>query len=83
MDAKCEVFRDKPCYWALIIKRQQRLGYFRKKMDDNQPAVDWSLWGTSAWLNLAGKKVDSDGHALSPGPDVNGKSEVGSPMSET
>ncbi len=78
MDAKCEVFPEKPCYWALIIKRQKRLGYYRKKMPYNQPPVDWSLWATSAWLNLAAKKVDWDGHAVSDAPDVGGKREAGS-----
>ena len=83
MDAKCEVFRDRPCYWALIIKRQGRLGYFRKKMAHNQPPVDWSLWNTSSWLNLFSKQVNTDGHALSEHPNVDGKSEVSSQKSET
>jgi hypothetical protein len=39
----------------------------KRKLAVIQPAMDWSLWGTSAWLNLwPGRKIDGSGHARSP-----------------
>ncbi|MCP4198183.1 MAG: hypothetical protein GY762_13620 [Proteobacteria bacterium] len=65
MDGMCEVFADKACIWAQIYDRADRIPMFQKKLATIQPTVDWSLIGTSAWLNIwPDKRTDSSGHAL-------------------
>lgn len=52
---KCEADLNKACAWQLIYNRAERLG-MADRLQRVQPAVDWSLSGTSAWLNhLSGK----------------------------
>jgi len=53
---KCEVGDGRPCVWYLIYKRNARLRRLAL-MDVIQPPVDWSLWQTSAWLNLITGKI--------------------------
>jgi hypothetical protein len=67
MNGMCEVFPDKACIWAQIYDRADRIPVFQKKLETVQPTVDWSLIGTSAWLNIwPDKRTDSSGHALAP-----------------
>lgn len=61
MYGKCEVFPDRPCVWHLAWKRTERLGW-TDKLEEIQPPVDWRLWGTSSWLNLATGTIDTHGH---------------------
>ena len=65
MDGMCEVFPDKACIWAQIYDRADKIPLFQKKLGTIQPMVDWSLVGTSAWLNIwPDKRTDSSGHAF-------------------
>ena len=65
MHGLCEVFPDEPCIWAQIYDRADKLPIFQKKLASVQPTVDWSLVGTSAWLNIwPDRRTDSSGHAL-------------------
>lgn len=69
MNGQCEVFPDKPCIWTQTYRRADRWPAFRQKLRVIQPAVDWALYGTSAWLNIwPHKKIDVSGHAFSPAP---------------
>ncbi|HOR29503.1 MAG TPA: methylenetetrahydrofolate reductase C-terminal domain-containing protein, partial [Candidatus Sumerlaeota bacterium] len=69
MDGHCEVYPDRRCIWTQIHTRADRAGWMKLKLARIQPAVDWRLFGTSAWLNIwPGKKIDADGHAFSPAP---------------
>jgi methylene-tetrahydrofolate reductase-like protein len=76
MDGKCEVYPERACIWTKIHKRSDK-GWLRKLTGDKRgkilPAVDWSLFGSSAWLNIyPEKKIDVDGNALSHTPEVSG-----------
>ncbi len=73
MFGKCEVFPDKPCVWTEINERADKpvmsLLHMKDKLRSKiQPAVDWSLVGTSAVGSILEKKTDSDGGILSPHP---------------
>ena len=68
MDGKCEVFPDKACVWTKIHERTDHFQWTHEKIKGIQPAVDWSLFGTSATLNIFEKKIDTSGHAFSPAP---------------
>jgi len=51
----CEVYPDRPCVWIQINQRAQRLGWTNRLRRLRWP-VDWSLKGSSSWMNyLAGK----------------------------
>jgi len=73
MFGKCEVFPDKPCVWTKINERadspaMKPLGMKEKLLHKIQPAVDWSLLGTSAVGNIFAKKITSNGAIQSPHP---------------
>lgn len=53
---RCEVGDGRPCIWLMIYKRNRRLNRL-PLMNLVQPPVDWSLWQTSAWMNLLTGKV--------------------------
>lgn len=70
---KCEVFPERRCIWAQIYERAEKSPATKKKLAQIQPAVDWSLYGTSAWLNIwPEKKIDVSGHAFTPAPIPSG-----------
>lgn len=61
-DGHCEVYPDRMCVWVKAYNRSQFLGR-AEKFERLQPALDWSLFGTSSWLNhLAGR----DAHLFTP-----------------
>jgi hypothetical protein len=67
-DGYCEVFPERKCVWVRIYKSSELFGQL-EHLKKPQPAVDWSLFGTSAWANLfVNKTIDWRGHALSPSP---------------
>lgn len=73
MFGNCEVFPDKPCVWTKINERADLgvMSVFNMKdklLNKIQPAVDWSLVGTSAVGSILEHKTDSDGGILSPHP---------------
>lgn len=52
----CEVFPERQCVWNKIHRRNKkwrRLGL----MKENQPAVDWTLENTAAWINVFQGKI--------------------------
>lgn len=76
MFGKCEVFPDKPCIWTEINERADKpvmnlLHMKEKLLGKIQPAVDWSLVGTSAVGSILEKKTDSMGGIFSPHPESN------------
>ncbi|HZQ09100.1 MAG TPA: methylenetetrahydrofolate reductase C-terminal domain-containing protein [Anaerolineae bacterium] len=50
-DGMCEVDATKPCVWALGYKRSQKLPWAEHFYQLNPP-VDWTLRGSSSWINL-------------------------------
>ena len=76
MFGKCEVFPDKPCVWIEINERADKplmnIFHMKEKLRNKiQPAVDWSLVGTSAVGSILEKKTDSLGGIYSPHPAPN------------
>ena len=68
MNGYCEVYPDRICIWTKINNRADRIGQ-SKSLRNIRPAVDWSLYGTSAFWNLfVEKTIDSKGLAYSPAP---------------
>ncbi|MBI2193733.1 MAG: methylenetetrahydrofolate reductase C-terminal domain-containing protein [Planctomycetes bacterium] len=61
---KCEVFRERDCVWAVAYRKFQGKGD-GERLRELQPLMDWRLWGTSAWLNVSQKRIDTQGHAIS------------------
>lgn len=73
MNGICEVYPDRRCVWTQIQQRAGRWAWMRRKQAAVQPALDWSLFGTSAWLNVwPERKTDPAGHALTPTPPALG-----------
>jgi len=50
MDGSCEVDRSKTCVWFKAVKRSSRTPWASEIYRRN-PAVDWTLQGSSAWVN--------------------------------
>jgi hypothetical protein len=48
----CEVYPDRRCIWHQAYQRSQRMHIYGDDMLLVQPAVDWRLRGTSAWVNM-------------------------------
>ena len=51
LDGACEVYPEMPCVWARAYAQSQRL-IWPEEIHDLRPPVDWSLQGSSSWLNL-------------------------------
>jgi hypothetical protein len=73
MFGKCEVFPDQECIWTTINERADLpamgvLSMKDKLLNKIQPAVDWSLVGTSAVGSILEKKTDSMGGIYSAHP---------------
>ncbi|MDJ0749440.1 MAG: methylenetetrahydrofolate reductase C-terminal domain-containing protein [Woeseiaceae bacterium] len=49
-DGSCEVDRSKTCTWYKAVNRSVKTPWSHKIYQRN-PAVDWSLQGSSAWVN--------------------------------
>ena len=50
-DGSCEVYPDRPCVWVKACDRAARLPW-PKEIHDLRPPVDWSMQGSSSWINL-------------------------------
>ncbi|TFH36013.1 MAG: hypothetical protein E4G99_05975 [Anaerolineales bacterium] len=50
LDGSCEVQPDMKCIWLLAHARAQRLPW-SQEFHDLRPPVDWSLKGSSSWIN--------------------------------
>lgn len=48
---RCEVYPDRPCVWLKIGDFSRQLGWMNR-LEKLQGPVDWSLQGSSAWINL-------------------------------
>jgi hypothetical protein len=59
-DDSCEVIPEMACVWVDAYHRSQRL-LWSEEIHDLRPPVDWSLHGSSSWINaLTGlDQVDS------------------------
>ena len=51
MDGRCEVVPQMMCVWVKAERRSRWLPW-RGSILKIQPALDWSLKGSSAWINL-------------------------------
>jgi 5,10-methylenetetrahydrofolate reductase len=51
MDGSCEVDRSLTCVWFNAVNRSARLPWAHEIYQRNPP-VDWSLQGTSSWVNV-------------------------------
>lgn len=51
MDGRCEVVPEMMCVWVKAERRSRWLPW-RGSILRIQPALDWSLKGSSAWINL-------------------------------
>ena len=49
-DGSCEVDRSMTCVWFKAVNRSEKLPW-SKEIFRRNPAVDWSLQGSSAWVN--------------------------------
>lgn len=75
MFGKCEVYRDRDCIWTNVHERADAAALqifdMSNKVVKIQPAVDWSIVGTSAVGSILEGKTDRDGGILSPHPVPN------------
>jgi hypothetical protein len=49
-DGACEVIPDLECVWVGAYQRSQRL-LWPEEMHDLRPPINWSLQGSSSWIN--------------------------------
>ena len=63
----CEVYPDRRCIWTDAFERSLRMPAYGKGILDLQPAVDWRLEGTSAWINLLKEGEDTVSAERPPG----------------
>ncbi|NLF12904.1 MAG: hypothetical protein GX597_14030 [Anaerolineaceae bacterium] len=48
----CEVYSDRRCVWTDAWERSRKMRIYGDGIHLVQPAVDWRLEGTSAWINM-------------------------------
>ena len=48
----CEVYPERRCIWTDAFERSRKMKIYGQHIVDLQPAVDWRLEGTSAWINM-------------------------------
>jgi hypothetical protein len=51
IDSSCEVIPEMGCVWVKAYQRSQQLPW-QHEIHDLRPPVDWSIQGSSSWLNL-------------------------------
>jgi len=49
-DSHCEVYPERLCVWVKAYRQSQRL-FWPLEIHDLRPPVDWSIQGSSSWLN--------------------------------
>lgn len=62
VNGRCEVYPDRPCVWVEIYESSSRLGW-TDRLQAVQWPVNWSLQGTSSWINFLTKKDRPPAHA--------------------
>jgi hypothetical protein len=66
LDGSCEVDPTMTCIWVNAYHRSQKLPW-PEEIHDLRPPVDWSLNGSSSWINLLTEKDQiSSGCAAEP-----------------
>jgi hypothetical protein len=50
LDGSCEVYPEMDCVWTRAYFQSQRL-LWPQEIHDLRPPVDWSLQGSSSWIN--------------------------------
>jgi hypothetical protein len=53
---KCEVHPEKACVWNKIHRRAKK-SHRLHLLEEIQPCVDWTMEGTSAWVNVFQGKI--------------------------
>jgi hypothetical protein len=48
----CEVYPERRCIWTDAYERSLKMPSYGPHILDLQPAVDWRLEGSSAWVNM-------------------------------
>ena len=51
LNGACEVFPEMQCIWVKAYQQSQSL-FWPDEIHDLRPPVDWSLKGSSSWVNL-------------------------------
>ena len=65
-DGNCEVYPDMECVWTKAYALSQRL-FWAHEIHDLRPPVDWSMQGSSSWLNyLTGRDQITSGCSSEP-----------------
>lgn len=65
-DGSCEVIPNMQCIWVRAYHNSQRLPWV-EEIHDLRPPVDWSLNGSSSWINyLTGRDKVSSGCGTLP-----------------
>ncbi|MCJ7703612.1 MAG: methylenetetrahydrofolate reductase C-terminal domain-containing protein [Anaerolineales bacterium] len=65
-DGNCEVYPDMECVWTKAYAQSQRL-FWAHEIHDLRPPVDWSMQGSSSWLNyLTGRDQITSGCSSEP-----------------
>jgi hypothetical protein len=54
-DGSCEVYPEMKCVWVKAYEKSQRL-FWPHEIHDLRPPVDWTLQGTSSWVNYITEK---------------------------
>ena len=66
LDGSCEVYPEITCVWTTAYSRSQRLPW-PDEIHDLRPPVDWTLQGSSSWINyLTGRDQISSGCLTEP-----------------
>ena len=59
----CEVFKDRFCVWFPVYVRAKCTGTLEELRSYLVPSRDWSLYGTSSWINFF---LDRDHTGIKP-----------------
>jgi len=77
-DGNCEVYPDLACIWVKANERSIKLPW-SEEFHDFRPPVDWSLRGSSSWINaITGRDKILSGCAPDPVSGLDVVSEDGS-----
>jgi hypothetical protein len=63
----CEVYPERRCIWTDAYERSRRMRIYGEGILNVQPAIDWRLEGTSAWINMLTGSDERSGGKRSPG----------------
>jgi hypothetical protein len=55
LDGSCEVYPDRECVWVAAYRNSLHLPW-PHEFHDLRPPVDWSLQGSSSWINLVTRR---------------------------